>query len=101
MAVAAASLFFLMAMTFFDVLLRSALNDPIEAAPELTRMSVAIIVFASLPVLSARGGHISVDLLDGDREISVIGEMRPFKIHLLGGVIDLLVVMGAGMFVQQ
>ena len=65
MAVAAATLFFLMTMTFFDVLLRSALNDPIEAAPELTRMSVAIIVFASLPVLSARGGHISVDLLDG------------------------------------
>ena len=65
MAVACATLFFLMGLTFFDVLLRSAINAPIEAAPELTRMSVAIIVFAALPVLSARGEHISVDLLDG------------------------------------
>ena len=63
-AVASLTLFSLMAMTFFDVLFRSALNAPIEAAPELTRMGVAIIVFASLPVLSWRGGHISVDLLD-------------------------------------
>lgn len=74
MAVAAATLFFLMSMTFFDVLLRSAFNNPIEAAPELTRMSVAVIVFASLPVLSSRGGHISVDLLDG--LINRFGMMR-------------------------
>lgn len=64
-AVASVVLFGLMVMTFFDVLLRSALNDPIEAAPELTKIAVAVIVFASLPVLSARGGHISVDLADG------------------------------------
>lgn len=64
MVVASAVLFFLMGMTFFDVLLRSALNSPIEAAPELTRMSVAVVVFTSLPVLSGQGQHISVDLLD-------------------------------------
>ena len=63
--IASLVLFGLMVMTFFDVFFRSAFNNPIEAAPELTRMSVAIIVFSSLPVLSARGGHISVDLLDG------------------------------------
>lgn len=64
MVVASAVLFFLMGMTFFDVLLRSAFNNPIEAAPELTRMSVAVVVFTSLPVLSGQGQHISVDLLD-------------------------------------
>lgn len=64
MLVASVVLFFLMGMTFFDVLLRSAFNNPIEAAPELTRMSVAIVVFTSLPVLSGQGQHISVDLLD-------------------------------------
>lgn len=63
-AVASAVLFGLMVMTFLDVVLRSAFNSPIEAAPELTRMAVAVIVFTSLPVLSWRGGHISVDLLD-------------------------------------
>ena len=65
MSVACTTLFFLMTMTFVDVFLRSSINAPLGAAPELTRMSVAIIVFASLPVLSGRGEHISVDLLDG------------------------------------
>lgn len=65
MAVASATLFFLMAMTFADVVLRSSINAPIAAATELTRMSIAIIVFSALPVLSASGQHISVDLLDG------------------------------------
>ena len=65
LGVACVVLFFLMTMTFLDVLLRSALNNPIEASTELTRFSMAIIVFSALPVLSGRGGHISVDLLDG------------------------------------
>lgn len=65
MTVACATLFFLMVMTFLDVFLRSAFNAPLGAAPELTRMSVAVVVFASLPVLSGQGGHITVDLLDG------------------------------------
>ena len=61
---AAASLFALMAMTFMDVLLRSIFNNPIEAATELTRLLMAIIVFSSLPIISWKGGHIVVDLLD-------------------------------------
>ncbi|MDU8925825.1 TRAP transporter small permease subunit [Alisedimentitalea sp. MJ-SS2] len=64
-AVASAALFFLMILTFCDVVLRSAFNAPIEAATELTRISMAITVFAVMPVMSARGEHISVDLLDG------------------------------------
>ena len=63
--VAGLALFFLMVMTFCDVVLRSAFNAPIEAATELTRMAMAVIVFSVMPVMSARGEHISVDLLDG------------------------------------
>lgn len=62
--VACGALFFLMVMTFADVILRSTINAPIEAATELTRMSIAVVVFASMPVLSMNGGHISVDLVD-------------------------------------
>mgnify|MGYP000350826488 CR=1 FL=1 len=62
--VACIALFFLMMMTFADVILRSTINAPIEAATELTRMSIAVVVFASMPVLSMNGGHISVDLID-------------------------------------
>ena len=62
--VAAFFLFALMVMTFFDVVLRSTINNPIESATELTRLFMAIIVFASLPMVSWKGAHIVVDLLD-------------------------------------
>lgn len=45
MAVASVALFGLMVLTFCDVVLRSALNAPIEAATELTRIAIAIVVF--------------------------------------------------------
>lgn len=61
---AAVALFVLMTMTFFDVVLRSTVNNPIESATELTRILMAIIVFSSLPIVTWRGQHISVDLLD-------------------------------------
>jgi len=61
---AAGVLFLLMSMTFLDVILRSLFNDPIESATELTRLFMAIIVFASLPMVSWKGENISVDLLD-------------------------------------
>lgn len=64
MFVASFTLFALMVLTFADVVLRSAFNAPIEAATELTRIAMAVIVFSALPVLSARNGHIAVDLLD-------------------------------------
>ena len=62
---ACVALFALMLMTFCDVILRSVMNAPIEAATELTRILMAIVVFSVLPTVSARQGHISVDLTDG------------------------------------
>ena len=65
MFVASAALFALMCLTFADVMMRSIFNAPIEAATELIRIGIALVVFAALPVLSARNAHIAVDLLDG------------------------------------
>lgn len=65
MFVASLALFALMCLTFADVLMRSMFNAPIEAATELIRMGIALIVFAALPVLSATNKHIAVDLMDG------------------------------------
>lgn len=62
--IASAALFALMAMTFLDVTMRSVFNASIQEATELTRIFMAILVFASLPGLMARGGAISIDLLD-------------------------------------
>lgn len=61
---AALVLFVMMVMTFADVVLRSVANTPIEAATELIRIAMAIIVFSALPVVSGRNEHIAVDLLD-------------------------------------
>lgn len=63
-ALSAAALFAMMLLTFFDVILRSAFDSPIEAATELTRILMAVLVFSALPVVSGRAGHIAVDLTD-------------------------------------
>jgi TRAP-type C4-dicarboxylate transport system permease small subunit len=61
---ASIALFALMVMIFADVMLRSAFNAPIEAATELTRWFMAIIVFLMLPIISGKQEHIVVDLTD-------------------------------------
>lgn len=76
-----------MILTFADVILRSTLNAPIEAATELTRMSVAVVVFGAVPVLSAQGGHISVDLLDPLFTKPGLLRLRDALIALLCGVL--------------
>jgi len=84
--IAAFFLFALMVMTFFDVILRSAINNPIESATELTRLFMAIIVFASLPMVSWNSAHIVVDLLDPvfSRKLARI---RDIAIDLICGAI--------------
>ena len=61
---AALVLFGLMALTALDVLLRSVANAPLPAAPELTRVGLAVLVFCALPLVSAQGRHVTVDLAD-------------------------------------
>ncbi len=84
--VAAFFLFALMVMTFFDVILRSTINNPIESATELTRLFMAIVVFASLPMVSWKSAHIVVDLLDPifTRKLAHI---RDIAIDLVCGVV--------------
>ena len=54
MTMASVALFALMVLTFADVIMRSVFNAPIEAATELIRIGIALIVFSALPVLSGR-----------------------------------------------
>ncbi len=77
-------------MTFADVVLRSAFNAPIEAATELTRLFMAIIVFSVLPVLSSRGGHIVVDLLDSVVSHPVIIRIRDNLMYVICGALLIL-----------
>ncbi|MBV1865649.1 MAG: TRAP transporter small permease [Rhodobacteraceae bacterium] len=83
---AAVTLFLLMAMTFFDVLLRSLANNPIESATELTRLFMAIIVFSSLPMVTWKGQHIVVDLMD-PLFSATLGKLRNILINTICGVV--------------
>ena len=83
---AVTALFTMMVMTFFDVVLRSTINTPIEAATELTRILMAIVVFSALPVVSGRAGHISVDVLDWVFT-RVAARWRDVAINVLSGVL--------------
>lgn len=84
--VSSLALFLLMVMTFFDVLLRSTINSPIEAATELTRIFMAIIVFSVLPVVSANREHITVDLTDAIFTQFNLAKVRDAIVTLACGV---------------
>ena len=86
MMTASVALFALMVLTFSDVVMRSAFNMPIEAATELIRISIAIIVFSSLPVLSGSDQHIVVDLADPIIDRLGLSRLRDGLVTLACGV---------------
>ncbi|WP_432695047.1 TRAP transporter small permease [Marinobacterium sp. YM272] len=74
--VAAAVLFFLMALTCVDVAGRYLFSNSVDGATELTEIGLAIMIFAEMPVVTWRGGHIVVDILDrvlGSKLVKALG----------------------------
>lgn len=84
---ACVALFILMVMTFFDVILRSIFNSPIEAATELTRILMAILVFSVLPMISAGKGQIAVDLTDNIFYHLKLTRARDALVYLVSGIL--------------
>ena len=84
--VACIALFILMVMTFCDVILRSVFNAPIEAATELTRILMPILVFSVLPIVSTTNGHIAVDLTDGFFHRLHLSRARDVVIYVVSGI---------------
>lgn len=79
--IAAVTLFFLMALTCADVFGRYFLDNAVDGTTELTEMGIAILVFAELPIVTWRGGHVVVDILDramGSTVIKVLGLLSAF-----------------------
>jgi TRAP-type C4-dicarboxylate transport system permease small subunit len=72
-----------MLTTCLDVAGRYLFNSPLPGATELTRLGLALMVFAAMPVITYRGGHIVVDLLD-----HVLG---PMVLKILGLISALLI----------
>ncbi|MCP4295342.1 MAG: TRAP transporter small permease [Proteobacteria bacterium] len=58
------TLFFMMMVTFVDVLGRYIFNSPIPGGLEITEYLMASVIYLGLPLLSAEEGHVTVDLFD-------------------------------------
>lgn len=61
---AAIALFGIMALMVCDVFGRYLLNHPIPGAAEIIQLAMGIIVFAALPLVTARREHIMLDYFD-------------------------------------
>lgn len=58
---------FLLAMvvlTFADVFGRRLFGQPIHGSNDITEHLMALVVFAGLPLVTAAGSHLTIDLLD-------------------------------------
>ncbi|KZN15344.1 TRAP transporter small permease [Marinomonas sp. TW1] len=74
-AIAATVLLLLVLLTCFDVAGRYLFNNSIDGAVELTQLGLAIMVFAQMPIITWRGSHVVVDLLDhilGNRIVKLL-----------------------------
>ena len=54
----------MVALTFSDVVGRRLFNTPVFGANDITEHLMALIIFSGLPLLTARRGHLSIDLFD-------------------------------------
>lgn len=66
----------MMLLTCADVIGRYFFNNAIDGAVEMTEIGIALLVYAQMPVITWRGGHIVVDLLDrvlGSRIVCALG----------------------------
>lgn len=64
-AMVAAAMFGMMAVTFVDVVGRYLLSRPVPGSTELIQVLMALAVAAALPLVTAGGEHITMDLFSG------------------------------------
>ena len=54
----------MVALTFVDVIGRRIVGRPVYGAHDITEHLMALVVFAGLPLVTAAGAHLTIDLLD-------------------------------------
>ena len=57
-------LFCMMLLTFADVVARYLLNRPIRGAFEVTELTLLVLIFAGLPLVSHADEHVTMDFID-------------------------------------
>lgn len=63
-SVACAALFVMMTVAVVDVVARTVFNKPFGAASEVIELAMVATIFLVYPIVSYKGMHISIDLLD-------------------------------------
>ena len=61
---ASALLMLMMLLTFADVVARYLLNRPIRGAFEITELTLLVLIFAGLPLVSHADEHVTMDFID-------------------------------------
>lgn len=64
-ALVALLLFLMMTVTFLDVSGRYILHRPLVGTSEMSQYMLGLMIFLSLPSITARGAHISIAIFDG------------------------------------
>ena len=57
-------LFGMMLLTFADVVARYLLNRPIRGGFEITELTLLVLIFAGLPLVSHADEHVTMDFID-------------------------------------
>jgi TRAP-type C4-dicarboxylate transport system permease small subunit len=81
-----ALLFALMIVTMVDVTGRDLFDNPLPGAVEYTALGLGILVFGSLPLVTARQEHITIDIFD----FLLVGRRKQIQqlcVNVLGVVI--------------
>ena len=57
-------LFLMMLLTFADVVARYLINRPIRGGFEITELTLLVLIFAGLPLVSRADEHVTMDFID-------------------------------------
>ena len=61
---ASALLFAMMCLTFVDVVARYLFNSPLRGGFEITELTLLVLIFAGLPLVSHGDEHVTMDFID-------------------------------------
>ncbi|PWK58020.1 TRAP transporter small permease [Roseicyclus mahoneyensis] len=80
----------MVALTFADVIGRRLFGAPIYGAHDITEHLMALVVFCGLPLVTAAGAHLTIDLFDRLIGQRWMGWWRALTAILVVGILCLL-----------
>lgn len=83
---AAIDLAAMMVLTFVDVTGRKFFASPIYGAYEITEFMMGVLIFSALPLVTAREGHVTIDVFD-HFIAPAIGRWQRFLVNLLSTLV--------------